>query len=148
MSTDYLIAQAVLWSVVIAASLLVMRRSDRWFRDRLAEYDRNEVQWRAELRRTLDEMDRREAERAEASRRRLDRMLAASAALAADPNAGDDSSDGVANGPPGVVVWVSFPADMGRDDASAVVQKVRAAVEDARTATGGRIPIEIHAPAT
>jgi hypothetical protein len=46
-----------------------------------------------------------------------------------------------------VGIRVSIPGDATPDEAAAVVQKLRAMAEDFRSATGGRFPIHIDAPA-
>jgi hypothetical protein len=135
MSPEFLIGQAVMWTVVIVVCMLVMRRSDARFQERLAEFSENETRWQANLRRVLDDMDRRAGERAEASRRRLDQLLAEAEALAHDPHAGDEPD----SPPRPVTISVTMPADTPPREVDAVVQTLRAA-------TGHRFPIHIDAP--
>jgi|SRR5581483_6404098 len=149
MTADALLAHYAFW---IAAGLLLVWWLRRWATrprpEREAVFARLEED-RRKLQGFVDGIDRRAAERAEASRRYVDRLIAESAALANDPNAGEESGDGtLPPARPGVVVWVTLPPGATPDDVSTVVQKFRAAAEDARTATGGRIPIEVHTPAT
>jgi hypothetical protein len=51
-----------------------------------------------------------------------------------------------ATGEDAVVIRVSVPSGTPPEDVSLVVQKLRAAAEEARSITGGRFPIHIDAP--
>ena len=140
MSPEFLIVQAAIWSVVIVISVLAMRRSGRQFRAQLAEFDRDQARGRAEFQRMLDESDRRRSAREEASRQRLEQILAESEAIANDPDAGEE--------PAGVIIRVTFSPAAAPDDVATILRKLRTVIEETPSSRGGRIPIEVHAPAT